>query len=56
MDDIKNIEVSKDSGIGKEQESASTSIPYDPYAKVQRLLSKRQEGQVSVSEGIGAGD
>ena len=34
MDDIKNIEVSKDSGIGKEQE--------------------RQE--VSVSEGIGAGD
>ena len=50
MDDIKNIEVSKDSGIGKEQESASTSIPYDPYARVQRLLSEEDMSSPAVQK------
>ncbi len=50
MDDIKNIEVSKDSGIGKEQKSASTSIPYDPYAKVQRLLSEEDMSSPAVQK------
>ena len=40
MCDNKNIEVSKDSGVGKEQTSVPSSIPNDPYAKVQRLLSE----------------
>lgn len=40
MDELMNAEVSKDSGVGKEQVSVPTSIPYDPYANVQRLLSR----------------
>lgn len=50
MDDIKNIEVSKDSGIGKEQRPVSTSIPYDPYAKVQRLLSEEDMNSPAVQK------
>lgn len=50
MDDPKNIEVSKDSGIGKEQVSVSTSIPYDPYAKVQRLLSEEDMNSPAVQK------
>ncbi|WP_294743660.1 hypothetical protein [uncultured Prevotella sp.] len=40
MDDVKIIEVSKDSGMGRGQGTVPTSIPYDPYANVQRLLSE----------------
>lgn len=40
MNDIRNVEVSKDSGMGKGQISVPSSIPLDPYAKVQRLLSE----------------
>ena len=50
MDDIKNIEVSKDSGIGKQQESVPMSIPYDPYAKVQRLLSEEDMSSPAVQK------
>ena len=39
--DIKEIStVSKDSGKGKEQSVAQTSIPSDPYAKATRVLSE----------------
>ena len=40
MENNFNSEVSKDSGNGILQESVSMSIPNDPYAKVQRLLSE----------------
>lgn len=40
MENNINSEVSKDSGNGILQESVSMSIPNDPYAKVQRLLSE----------------
>lgn len=50
MDDTNTIEVSKDSGIGKEQVTASMSIPYDPYAKVQRLLSEEDMSSPAVQK------
>lgn len=37
----KQIEVSKDSGLGDGQVSVPTSIPLDPYANVTRLLSEK---------------
>ena len=40
MEELTNAEVSKDSGAGKEQVSVPSSIPYDPYANVPRLLSE----------------
>lgn len=50
MDVIKNTEVSKDSGIGKQQESALMSIPYDPYANVQRFLSEEDMSSPAVQK------
>jgi hypothetical protein len=50
MDDTNTIEVSKDSGIGKEQVTVSTSIPYDPYARVQRLLSEEDMSSPAVQK------
>lgn len=50
MDIISNTEVSKDSGIGKQQESVPMSIPYDPYAKVQRLLSEEDMASPAVQK------
>ncbi len=43
-------EVSKDSGIGKQQDSVPRSIPYDPYAKVQRLLSEEDMASPAVQK------
>ena len=45
-----NKEVSKDSGFGKEQVSVPTSIPYDPYANVQRLLSEEDMSSPAVQK------
>lgn len=50
MDEINKLEVSKDSGAGKEQTTVHTSIPYDPYAKVQRLLSEEDMSSTAVQK------
>ena len=50
LDDTKKSEVRKDFGIGKGQETVSTSIPYDPYAKVQRLLSEEDMSSSAVQK------
>ena len=50
MDEINKLEVSKDSGVGKEQPIVNTSIPYDPYAKVQRLLSEEDMSSTAVQK------
>lgn len=50
MDSDYTFSVSKDSGKGKEQNEVLSSIPNDPYANVQRLLSEEDMSSPAVQK------